>query len=69
MTLTTPSCPAGDVMADAVRAAVAQVPGVEEVDLRIVWDPAWTPDMISLRGREQLGWIEERARVAPGTGQ
>ena len=56
MTLTTPHCPAGDVIVDGVRAAVAAVPGVEEVAVRLVWDPGWTPDMVSARGREQLGW-------------
>jgi len=56
MTLTTPSCPAGDVMVGAVHAAVAQVPGVATVEVRLVWDPAWTPEMVSARGREQLGW-------------
>lgn len=56
MTLTTMSCPAGAVLVEAVRAAVAAVPGVTSVDVRLVWDPAWTPDMISARGRELLGW-------------
>lgn len=56
MTLTTPSCPAGAVIVDAVRSAVAAVPGVSGVDVRLVWDPAWTPEMISARGRDQLGW-------------
>lgn len=56
MTLTTMSCPAGAVIVDAVRAAVAAVPGVSSVDVQLVWDPAWTPEMISVRGRELLGW-------------
>ncbi|MBL9212139.1 MAG: metal-sulfur cluster assembly factor [Opitutaceae bacterium] len=56
MTLTTMSCPAGAVIVDAVRASVAAVPGVMRVDVRLVWDPAWTPEMISDRGRELLGW-------------
>lgn len=56
MTLTTMSCPAGAVIVDAVRAAVAAVPGVSGVDVQLVWDPAWTPEMISATGRELLGW-------------
>lgn len=56
MTLTTMSCPAGTVIVDAVRAAVAAVPGVSSIDVQLVWDPAWTPEMISARGRELLGW-------------
>ena len=56
MTLTTLSCPAGAVLVEAVRAAVRAVPGVASVDVRLVWDPEWTPEMISARGRELLGW-------------
>ena len=46
MTLTAPGCPLHDVMADWVRAAVLQVPGVERVDVRLTFDPPWTPDRI-----------------------
>ncbi len=56
MTLTTPSCPAGDVILNAVRAAVERVAGVTEVEVRLVWDPGWTPEMVNQRGRQQLGW-------------
>lgn len=56
MTLTTASCPAGAVIVDAVRAAVAAVPGVSSVDVQLVWEPGWTPEMINARGRELLGW-------------
>jgi len=58
MTLTSASCPAGDVILDGVRAAVSQVAGVNSVDVRLVWEPAWTPEMVSPRGRFQLGWKE-----------
>ena len=56
MTLTSEHCPAGEVIVSAVRAAVERVPGVARVDVRLVWDPAWTPEMVSPRGREHLGW-------------
>ena len=56
MTLTTPHCPAGDVILGGVRAAVEAVPGVASVEVQLVWDPAWTPEMVSARGRQQLGW-------------
>jgi metal-sulfur cluster biosynthetic enzyme len=56
LTLTTPYCPAGNVIVDAVTAAAAAVPGVTAVDVRLVWDPAWTPEMVSAQGREYLGW-------------
>ena len=56
MTLTSRYCPAGEVILQAVRAAVASVQGVASVDVRLVWDPGWTPEMVSPRGRQQLGW-------------
>jgi len=56
MTLTSAYCPAGDVILDAVRAAVARVPGVTSGEVRLVWEPGWTPEMVTAAGRRQLGW-------------
>jgi len=44
MTLTAQGCPLHEVMADWVRAAVMRVPGVERVEVRLTFDPPWTPD-------------------------
>lgn len=46
MTLTTQGCPLHDAMTEWVRQAVATIPGVEEVEVAIVFDPPWTPDRI-----------------------
>jgi metal-sulfur cluster biosynthetic enzyme len=46
MTLTAQGCPLHDVMADGVRDAVAQVPGVARVDVQVTFDPPWTPERI-----------------------
>jgi metal-sulfur cluster biosynthetic enzyme len=46
MTLTVPGCPIHDVMPQWVRTAVAQVPGVEQVDVALTFAPPWTPDRI-----------------------
>jgi metal-sulfur cluster biosynthetic enzyme len=46
MTLTVPGCPIQDVIPAWVRAAVSTVPGVERVDVRVTFDPPWTPDRI-----------------------
>lgn len=58
MTLTSEHCPAGSVIVAGIRAAVSAVPGVGSVAVDVVWEPRWTPDMVSPRGREQLGWRE-----------
>jgi len=46
MTLTAPGCPVHDAMADWVRDAVGAIPGVETVEVRVTFDPPWTPDRI-----------------------
>jgi metal-sulfur cluster biosynthetic enzyme len=57
MTLTTPGCPLGGYIDDAIHETLWGAPGVTGVDVRIVWDPPWDPDqMMSERAKEQLGW-------------
>ncbi|BET68617.1 metal-sulfur cluster assembly factor [Opitutales bacterium ASA1] len=56
MTLTSMHCPAGRVMLDGVRHAAETVAGGRTVEVALVWDPAWTPDMLSPAARRQLGW-------------
>jgi metal-sulfur cluster biosynthetic enzyme len=46
MTLTAPGCPLHDVIGEWVRAAVLAVPGVERVEVRLTFDPPWTPERI-----------------------
>lgn len=58
MTLTTPSCPAGDMIFDGARAALSALPGVGDVHINLVWDPAWTPDMLTPAARQFLGWTK-----------
>ncbi len=59
MTLTTPSCPAGEVIAEAVRSAVAALPEVDAVAVEFVWEPPWTPERITPAGRRRLGWADQ----------
>ena len=51
MTLTTPNCPAAGELPTQVENAVASVPGVQSVDINLVWDPAWSPDRMSDEAR------------------
>jgi metal-sulfur cluster biosynthetic enzyme len=57
MTLTTPGCPLSAYFDDAIRDALDRAPGVRAVDLRIVWEPPWQPEMMSDRAKRQLGWL------------
>jgi FeS assembly SUF system protein len=47
MTLTTPMCPVAETLPPEVEAKVRDVEGVGEVVLDLVWDPPWSPDMMS----------------------
>lgn len=55
MTLTSMHCPAGPMMTDGVRAAVAALPHVASVEIALVWEPGWTPEFLSANARRQLG--------------
>ena len=55
MTLTTPDCLIGELLVDEVKAAVGGLPGVESVEVRLVREPAWSPERMTERAREELG--------------
>jgi probable FeS assembly SUF system protein SufT len=55
MTLTAPGCGMGPVIAEDARQKIAALPEVESAKVHIVWDPQWTPQMISETGRKVLG--------------
>ena len=55
MTLTAQGCGMGASIAMDARHKIMTLPGVSEADVDLVWDPPWTPQMISPEGRERLG--------------
>ena len=57
MTMTAPGCGMGDILrADALR-AVGAIPGVDEVDVTLVFDPPWNIGRMSEAARLQLGML------------
>ncbi len=54
MTLTTPGCPMHDSITFGVQNRLRQIEGVQNVDVNIVWEPAWNPDKMSDRAKELL---------------
>lgn len=57
MKMTTPACPMHSYLTEQVRVVIqSQIEDVEKVDVALVWDPPWSPQMISQPGRRQLGW-------------
>jgi len=57
MTLTTPMCPAAEELPPEVESKARGVPGVTSVALDLVWDPPWTPEMMSEAARLELGML------------
>tara|TARA_Y100000588_G_scaffold395273_1_gene522173 strand:+ start:7470 stop:7973 length:504 start_codon:yes stop_codon:yes gene_type:complete len=55
MTLTAQGCGMGPVIAEDARTKIESLPEVASADVQIVWDPKWTPNMISREGRQVLG--------------
>ena len=54
MTLTAPGCPVAGAMPRTVAEAVAAVDGVGEVEVELVWEPAWSQDRMSEDARLAL---------------
>jgi len=55
MTLTAPGCGMGPVIANDAKSKIESLPAVEEANVVIVWDPVWSPQMITAEGRKILG--------------
>ncbi len=57
MTLTAPGCGMGPVIQQDVEMAVKNLPGVESVNVEVVFDPPWSREMMSESARLQLGMV------------
>jgi metal-sulfur cluster biosynthetic enzyme len=55
MTLTTPGCGMSGMISQDVRNRVLKLPGVKDADVRIVWEPAWSPARMSSDAKKKLG--------------
>ena len=55
MTLTAPGCGMGPYIGQQAEWAVQELDGVEEVQIEMVFDPPWSPELISEEARSQLG--------------
>ena len=55
MTLTAPGCGMGPAIAQDARSKILTIPGVDEADVELVWDPPWNPSMMTETGRAASG--------------
>ena len=54
MTLTSPNCPVAESLPNMVKDNILKLEGVEDVDLKLVWDPPWTKDKMSEAAKLEL---------------
>ena len=55
MTLTSLGCPLGPVIVQEVANALKDLPGIGDVDVKLVWSPPWSPEMMSEEAKDELG--------------
>ena len=54
--LTSMGCPVGPLIQEDINRVAREVPGVEDVDVELTWDPPWTPDRMSDDAKFILGF-------------
>ena len=55
MTLTAPNCPAADFIVEDVHSKLAAIPGLDKVEVNLVFEPEWDKGMMSEEARLELG--------------
>ena len=54
MTLTSPNCPVAESLPKMVKENINSIEGVKKVELKLVWNPPWTKDMMSEEAKLEL---------------
>ncbi len=54
MTLTSPNCPVAESLPNSVKENILNIEGINDVDLKLVWDPPWTKDKMSEAAKLEL---------------
>ena len=57
MTLTSPNCPVAETLPVEVEEKVNVIPEIKKVNVKIVFEPAWTKDMMSEEAKLELGML------------
>ena len=57
MTLTSPNCPVAESLPNSVKDNILKIDGVSDVDLKLIWDPPWTKDLMSDEAKLELGFM------------
>lgn len=57
MTLTSPSCPAAEVIPEEVKQKIMALESVNDVEVELTFDPPFTQDMMSEAAKLELGFM------------
>ncbi|MFT6055261.1 MAG: FeS assembly SUF system protein [Roseivirga sp.] len=57
MTLTSPSCPAAEVIPEEVKQSIKAIEGVNDVEVELTFDPPFTQEMMSEAAKLELGFM------------
>ena len=63
MTLTAPTCPIAGILPQQVADALAQLKGCGKIEVKLVWEPAWTPDMLTDEAKECWSFYHDSRRL------
>jgi metal-sulfur cluster biosynthetic enzyme len=57
LTMTSAACPLSELILDDIQAELERVlPPGYEIEIELCWEPAWTPERMTARGRRAMGW-------------
>jgi metal-sulfur cluster biosynthetic enzyme len=57
LTLTSIACPMGEMLLEDIHETLSKMlPDKMEFDINLVWEPPWSPDMMSVEAKQRLGW-------------
>jgi metal-sulfur cluster biosynthetic enzyme len=54
--LTSMGCPVGPMIQEEIHTVASSLPGVENVEVELVWDPPWSPEKMSDDAKFILGF-------------
>jgi metal-sulfur cluster biosynthetic enzyme len=54
LTFTAMGCPAGDLIVEDIRERLLREPGIEQVNIDVVWNPPWSSSRLTPAGRDAL---------------
>lgn len=58
MTMTSPTCPMGEMLMDDIKQTLSKtIPQNMMLDVELVWTPPWSPNMMSDKAKQSLGWV------------